>query len=206
MYWNFAIQDLNDDTTPIWSLFKWNQFWINFADDLAWARGQLDHNTAQLYVMQDPQKMLHDFILPDPAAMSSRPGPIIFADIVGWERDVVLKLCGSAQTLGKLGDQMRAGQNVTTERLRKALEDVGARISNGVQGALHNDFTDDTLQPLGSLLFAAGSEVLTQGAAKPVITQFLDLAQFKKGAALPQQDESWNPNDLLVHQVITAGA
>jgi hypothetical protein len=58
---------------------------------------------------------------------------------------------------------------------------------------------------LGSLLFAAGSEVLTQGATKPVTTQFLDLAQLKKGAALPQQDATWNSAGLLVHQTITAG-
>jgi len=205
MYWDFAIQDLTDDTSAIMSLFKWSQFWINFANNLTWARNQVDATTAQLYVMQDPQKMLNDFILPHPSEVTTRPGPVIFADIVGWERDLVLKLCGSAQILGKLGDQMRTGKDVTTEQLRKALETVGEKISEGLQGDLHNDFTGDTLQPLGSLLFAAGSEVLTQGAAKPVTTQFLDLAQLKKGAALPQQDATWNSPDLLVHQTITAG-
>lgn len=205
MYWNFAIEDLSDDTSAIIQLFRWSQFWTNFADNLTWARTQVDSTTAQLYVMKDPQTMLDEFILPDAAEIGAQTGPADFADIVGWERDVVVKLCGSAQTLGKLGDQMRAGQNVTTDALRKALEAVGAKLSAGLQGDLHNDFTGDTLQPLGSLLFAAGSEVLTQGAAKPVTTQFLDLAQLKKGAALPQQDAAWNPTDLLVHQTITAG-
>ena len=94
--------------------------------------------------------MLDEFILPDAAEIGAQTGAADFADIVGWERDVVVKLCGSAQTLGKLGDQMRAGQNVTTDALRKALEAVGAKLSAGLQGDLHNDFTGDTLQPLGS--------------------------------------------------------
>jgi hypothetical protein len=77
---------------------------------------------------------------------AAQPGPANFADIVGWERGLVLKLCGSAQALGKLGDQMRTGKDVTSVQLRRALETVGEKIGEGLQGDLHNDFTGDTLR------------------------------------------------------------